>query len=444
MFNIVNNDGNIVKMQKEMEDLNNPIQWLNNISNYFITYLKEAFKYDVMSLTNKTCKKSRRRFLIESKQDSYTYILSKTLKFWIPLPIVFDIYLEHFKNEISNRQKEQHVLCKEIVFFHTDDLKVYLIQDNQKKYLSQIMNEVINTTNLILDTYLNLAQEHRKEIIQNSIKDVFKIGHSFMQQLKSNIKNHDIVYCELEQLINEDLNTKFGKNDMLKNYKEELEQLRYKCNKIISKLFVEKNIDYDINLFYESENEDNKSDLNIIISLAKDLLGEKKNNTINYLENEIKLFNKKWSDIIGYQYEKMVILNEEYDEAIYKFSSNVLKKYDHLIDDVEKKTKTKILENKNNIDNKNNMLKDKLNSLLEKMNKYRTNMSLNINAKISVTTQKAIEMQKSRVKEFVENVEKILYANDMYSKLFIFKNNLLFSKKLWEMIFFKNKRYRIT
>lgn len=444
MFNIVNNDGNIVKMQKEMEDLNNPIQWLNNISNYFITYLKEAFKYDVMSLTNKTCKKSRRRFLIESKQDSYTYILSKTLKFWIPLPIVFDIYLEHFKNEISNRQKEQHVLCKEIVFFHTDDLKVYLIQDNQKKYLSQIMNEVINTTNLILDTYLNLAQEHRKEIIQNSIKDVFKIGHSFMQQLKSYIKNHDIVYCELEQLINEDLNTKFGKNDMLKNYKEELEQLRYKCNKIISKLFVERNIDYDINLFYESENEDNKSDLNIIISLAKDLLGEKKNNTINYLENEIKLFNKKWSDIIGYQYEKMVILNEEYDEAIYKFSSNVLKKYDHLIGDVEKKTKTKILENKNNIDNKNNMLKDKLNSLLEKMNKYRTNMSLNINAKISVTTQKAIEMQKSRVKEFVENVEKILYANDMYSKLFIFKNNLLFSKKLWEMIFFKNKRYRIT
>lgn len=444
-------------MFEEKDEINDPIQWLNNIFKYFLYYLKESFIYDIKILTNNTCKKTRKKYCLESKQDSYTYLISKTLKFWIPIPFIFDIYLEKYKNDISKFYKDQCILAKEIVFFHTDELKIFLIQDDQKNYLTNLMDEINNTIKEMLSSVILLSDEHRINIINKSLKDIFTIGHSFMNQYKSFINNHNKAYSQFEDIIDKELSNKFGKPNVIIKYKEELRELRYKSKKMLSNLLKEKDIDYNINELIDvdiidDDNNNNtattnhyKNDIDIALDIVKNLLHNEDNDTIRYIESEVNNFNSKWENIIGYHYEKIVILNEEYDKSITNFSSLILKKYEKLINDIENKTKTKILEINNNIDYKETMYKEKLNTLMEKLNKYKTNMSLNINSKYSSSTiQKMIDRQRSRVTEYLNNIEKILNINNIYIKMYIFKNNLLFFKKLWEMIFLKNKRYRIT
>ena len=375
---------------------------------------------------------------------NYENILAKNLLYNISREKAKrNINLISKKNKFLNTYEENDKIISSIVA-NQNEIKKYLENYNEKKLSNiKLLNDLKNKFFSFTEEFRNISFSNNKEafnkfeksinFIKNKIKDIqndINQSKNIIGQLKK--KEEDIP--EIFKMKN---NIKINKAIISNEINNKIEQIDSNNKKLEENIIKNINKINDINEnilpSYEERTKGKENQINNIILLyTKKADIEEKNNELISIKNEIENLNNKEKkneldlEKINLQIAKTKSLfkdhinNIEYSDYLNNLNTkiiNISNNYNEKIDKIEKEEKNSnnlILEYIQSRKDKENILQNEINKIIEEISNIQILLDDN-KEKVFVDQQNILQFEK-KFYNIYENIEKIKNMNDIINK----------------------------
>lgn len=440
-------------------DLKNPVEWLYTISKHFIEFMGYSYMYDLSKKRNEYIKMKdhgiiNNNIVINTEhigngenvafQDLYALYVSNQLRFWVPLPSIYDEYMKETEDEINNIIKKAYEdYIPDIVNNHTRDLQIYIIEENQQEYLKKNMSQCII---LLKQKYKAKEEEclsYLNDIVMPYIDNIFLTGYS---HLSSILKN----YNELKKKYEMHLDSLYGENERIYKYIKYIMIIKKKCLELCRYLLDKNMIAHSIDRLDKCRGDGNvdileEEDLKIrnILETTQQLL-KKQDPQLTDFYKKYREFRSKWAEEINRVKARHNRLTMNYDEKIHYRYIDSYKIYEGIYNDLNVRFDTEYNAYQSRIRKHSETYDFYREECIGRLRKYMTNMSLKV---LQDDREEKYSFRKKRIKQqerialFIENMNVLQTLYYRLHRLKIFKEYLSFSTTMWKKFFLDNKRY---
>lgn len=449
------NHNNTFSDESKEYDLDNPNEWLEKCSTHVIKFLQCSFFADINIMIKNTFKSDKSVNLLNTDNnnliDEHCKSFSEIMDFWTPLPFFFDDYLNLIEKKVENEIINIIELIKEINNNHTNEMSIININGyHNDQCVDVVMEELIKVIGNKYNYLLEYSNKYRNEYILYYMDNVLLTGSIILNHFFAICNKLNISYNSMKKTINAGIKEEYYINEEEKNiYDDHIGDINMDLNELLSEIPYQDDFFVNNPFIQYLTSTDNIYNIKKMIDNYLLLLNfiEKRVNVympnINNIKKKILKFESFWKNKLKTRIEKMTILNNNFDQHIFNNMNELKDKYNF----IQKEINTTIGKINKVLYNERistqTAIKSKEKLLLEKIEKYKLNMTYSIKNKTSSHMIKCIEKQIERVDDFIERIKTVENMYDKITKMLIFKNHYLFLINVWEKMYSNNKRYNM-